>query len=152
MNSNTVKFYNSSGLCFALYGRSSNALKSSTNRFYDITLCHRAGCSHRWQEGGLLVVGQGTKGRSNFHQRGQKKCFQNPQKPSFTHHCITISGWEGTAAKTPAWCPFVRTGPMLWATFGLTRDRDGVANSLRCHQGLRSHPSNERLLGSYQSL
>lgn len=36
-------------------------LKSPTDRSCDITSCHCVSSSHRWQEGGLLVVGQRTK-------------------------------------------------------------------------------------------
>lgn len=82
-------------------------------------LCHHLTSlcvgSHRWQGGGLLLIGQRTKEQPFPSQRAEETLPETTET-QLPHHCITINGREGTAAKVPTWCPFVKNWSHAWGS------------------------------------
>ena len=129
-NSNTVKFYSSCGLCFALYGRSARLTNKQIPWHHCVSLRGGGGDSHRCQEGGLLLVGQRTK-EQQYPSKRAEEMLPESTEAQLTHHCTTRNGWEGTAANT---VPVCTAWTCALSRLCLTGDRGGAAHGLRRRQ------------------
>lgn len=126
-------------------------LKPPTKSSCVITSRHCVGARTDGREVACCLLDRGQKS-SHFHQRGQRKRFRNPQKPSSHITAELQMAEKEQQPKCRHGMRLLRTGAMLGAASGPTRDRDGVANSLRRRQDLHSRPSSERRLGPHQPL